>query len=291
MSQRVELADDDIGRLVRRRRQVVDEAGAGTVPDARAVFDTVAAWPLSTADWLQLLVDDVGRRRRNRQGVRTSTSLNAATVSRARRDPRFRALLGEFDYTDVDGRSLVYWSRLTMGATVPERIATTDFIHDAAAIAAAEGISFFLLGATEASNRRAAARLQELYPGLVIAGRHHGYFDSAASATVIDEVNESRADVVWVALGVPREQYFIQMNRQTFTRAAWVKSCGGCFDFLSEQAPRAPRWMQDVGLEWSFRLANEPRRLFWRYATTNPHAVLLMLQQIWRERRWLLRGA
>lgn len=290
MVQRVDLAGDGIERPY-RRRQAVDEAGAGTVAYARAVFDTVSAWPLSTADWLQLLVEDVGRRRRNLQGARTSTSLNAATVSRARRDPRFRALLAEFDYTDVDGKSLVYWSRLTKGSAVPERIATTDFIHDAAATAAAEGISFFLLGATEASNRRAAARLQELYPGLVIAGRHHGYFDPVAAAAVIDEINESRADVVWVALGVPREQYFIQRNRQAFTQAAWVKSCGGCFDFLSEQAPRAPRWMQDVGLEWCFRLANEPRRLFWRYATTNPHAVLLMLQQIWRERRWLLGGA
>jgi len=262
-------------------QQSIDPTEVSVTPPVRAVFDTVTASPLSAEEWLQRLIDDVARRREGRQSVKTSTSLNAATVSRARRDPAFRATLAAFDYVDLDGMSLVYWSRLTRGPAAPARVATTDFIHSVARAAAGD-ISFFLLGATEESNRAAATRLKELYPDLRIAGRHHGYFETADE--VLEQINRSGADIVWVGLGVPKEQQFIQAHSGAFAHAAWVKSCGGCFDFLSQRAPRAPQWMQDVGLEWSFRLANEPRRLFWRYAITNPHAFMLLLRQAWRER-------
>jgi len=268
-------------------QQLVDSSEAPAPPPVRAVFDTVTASPLSTEEWLERLLDDVAHRRQGRQSVKTSTSLNAATVSRARRDPAFRATLAAFDYVDLDGMSLVYWSRLTRGPAAAARVATTDFIHSAARTAAAHGVSFFLLGATEDSNRAAAARLRELYPKLHIAGRHHGYVEAAEP--VIEQINRSGADIVWVGMGVPAEQQFIQTHRAAFSRAAWVKSCGGCLDFVSLKAPRAPQWMQHAGLEWSFRLANEPRRLLWRYAITNPHACMLLLRQIWQERTRSLR--
>lgn len=251
----------------------------------RARFDTIEANPCSVATWLERLSLDVKRRRRNLQGVKLSTSLNGATVVRARNDTKFRAIMATFDYIDLDGMSMVYWSRLLRGASAPERVATTDFIHYAARAAAATGISFFLLGGTEKSNRAAAARLRSLYPGLVIAGRRNGYFDLEESDEIVNEINCSKADIVWVGLGVPREQAFIVANRERFTHAAWIKSCGGCFDFLSGKVVRAPGWMQQLGLEWSFRLAQEPRRLFWRYAFTNPQALMLMFRQMWTDWR------
>jgi exopolysaccharide biosynthesis WecB/TagA/CpsF family protein len=260
-------------------------APSAPAPAPRARFDTVEADPWSVEAWLERLELDVARRRRGLQGVRLATSINGATVARARGDADFRAMMAAFDYVDLDGMSMVYWSRLVRGPSAPERVATTDFIHDAARRAAERGLSFYLLGATEESNAAAAARLAALYPGLVVAGRRHGYFDLEAADPIVEDINRSRADVVWVALGVPREHRFILANRERFTHAAWVKSCGGCFDFLSEKVARAPGWMQKLGLEWSFRLAQEPRRLFWRYAITNPQAVMLMCRQMWTDRR------
>jgi len=262
--------------------RVTDEAGGPAGAGRRARFGLVEADALSTTAWLHRLLRDVERRREGRQTVRLATSVNGATVSRAHRNPGFRANVSQFDYVDVDGMSLVYWSRLCVGPRVPERVSTTDFVHAAAATSAAHGVSFFLLGATEEVNRRAAARLVECYPELRIAGRQHGYFED--EERVISAINESRADVVWVAMGVPREQAFILRHRDRFTHAAWVKSCGGCFDFLSGRVRRAPPWVQNLGLEWGFRVLEEPRRLFWRYATTNPHSVMVMLRQLWRER-------
>jgi len=264
-----------------RQLDLVSDVGVEPMP-ARVRFGSVMADPLTTEDWLRRLVNDSRRRRAGLQPARIATSLNAATVSRAHRDARLRTALAQFDYVDVDGMSLVYWSRVCKGPTVPERVATTDFIHSVAAVSERQDLSFFLLGATETVNRGAAQQLERLYPRLRIVGRHHGYFDS--DATVIDLINRSGADVVWVAMGVPNEHEFILRNRDRFARAVWVKSCGGCLDFLNGRVRRAPAWIQKVGLEWFFRVMQEPRRLFWRYATTNPHAFVLMLQQFWQER-------
>jgi exopolysaccharide biosynthesis WecB/TagA/CpsF family protein len=161
-------------------------------------------------------------------------------------------------------------------APIPERSATTDFLHDAAAMAETHGLRFFLLGATEEVNAACAATLDRSYPDLVIAGRRHGYFGAADEAAICDEINRSRADVLWVGLGVPLEYEFCERNRDTL-KAGWIVTCGGCFNFATGAYRRAPGWMQRTGLEWLHRVWREPRRLFWRYAITNPLAFFLLL--------------
>ena len=84
--------------------------------------------------------------------------------------------------------------------------------------------------------------------------------------------------MLWLSLGVPLEQQFCMRNLDALRGVGIVKTSGGLFDFLSLAKPRAPRWMQKLGLEWLFRMAREPRRLFLRYALTNPHALFLMLR-------------
>jgi exopolysaccharide biosynthesis WecB/TagA/CpsF family protein len=200
---------------------------------------------------------------------------NGNSISLAARDPSYRALLESADMIRADGQPVVIASRLTK-TPIPERSATTDFVHDAAAAARHAGLRFYLLGATEEINARAAAALARQYPGLVIAGRRHGYFTSDDEPAIIAAINAADADVVWLGMGLPREQSFAVRNR-TKIRAGWLITCGGCLNFLAGDYRRAPLWMQKAGLEWLHRLAREPRRLFWRYAVSNPHALYLML--------------
>jgi N-acetylglucosaminyldiphosphoundecaprenol N-acetyl-beta-D-mannosaminyltransferase len=203
-------------------------------------------------------------------------SANGNSIARAAMDAEFRAHYEAADVIHADGQPVVLASRLLTDAPIPERSATTDYFLDAAEAAQQRGLRFFLLGATEAVNARCAELLKQRYPGLEIVGRHNGYFAREDEAAICDEINASGADVVWVGLGVPLEQAFCTRNKHRL-RAGWLVTCGGCFNFVTGDYARAPAWMQVAGLEWLFRLAHEPKRLFWRYALSNPRAVYLML--------------
>lgn len=201
---------------------------------------------------------------------------NGHAIALAAQDEAFRFTFEQADIIHADGQACVFASRLLTATPIPERSATTDFIHDAAKTGAQHGLRFFLLGATEEANAQAAEKLRTLYPGLKIVGRHHGYFSEMDEEELCDEINLTQPDVIWVGLSVPREYEFAVRNK-TRLRAGWLVTCGGCFNFVTGAYQRAPQWMQALGLEWLFRLAKEPRRLFWRYAVTNPIAIYLLL--------------
>lgn len=206
---------------------------------------------------------------------------NGQGISLAASDPEYRRTMEQADIIHADGGFLVTLSRFLAGTKIAERSATTDLIHDIAAAGISRGLSHFLLGATEDVNRRCAERLQELYPGVVIAGRHHGFFDPAKAGEIIDEINRAKPDILWVGLGKPREQLFAVCKKELLV-AGWIITCGGCFNYITGDYSRAPIWMQDSNLEWLYRAVTSPR-LLWRYITTSPHALWLAFSR--RDRR------
>ena len=203
-------------------------------------------------------------------------AVNGHAIALAAQNEAFRRMFESADIIHADGQAAVFASRLLTGSPIPERSATTDFIHDAAKAAAEHGLRFYLFGATEEANEKAARALVNAYPGLQIVGRRHGYFSPLDEDEICDEINITRPDVIWLGLSVPLEYEFAVRNRSRLA-AGWVVTCGGCFNFLSGDYKRAPRWMQTIGLEWLHRLFQEPRRLFWRYVVTNPLAAFLLL--------------
>jgi exopolysaccharide biosynthesis WecB/TagA/CpsF family protein len=172
--------------------------------------------------------------------------------------------------------SVVFASRLAAQQPLPERVATTDWFHHAAKTASRHGMRFFILGATKQMNARAVERVRTLYPYLQLAGARDGYFDRAALADVAAEIAATRPDVLWIGVGNPEQLHLAHRFAALIPSLTWVRTCGGLFDFLSGSRPRAPRAMQAVGMEWAWRAALEPRRLGWRYATTNVQAILAM---------------
>ena len=123
------------------------------------------------------------------------------------------------------------------------------------------------------------ANVKRQYPNLVMAGYRNGYIQPEEEDLAINAINEVAPDILWIGMGVPREQAFVLRNKARLINVGVIKTSGGLFNFLSGKNKRAPQWMQDWGLEWAFRIRQEPKRLFWRYLTTNPHAVWLLLTQ------------
>ena len=210
------------------------------------------------------------------------TSANGEVLARRFLDAEFALLVDRADLISADGQPLVLASRLFANARLPERVASTDLFPAVACGAERRGVSFYLLGATEAINRAACDAIQRDYPGLDLRGASHGYLAGPALDRKVDEINRLSPHILWLALGVPLEQQFVDRYASRLSNIRVIKTAGGLFDFVSGAKPRAPAWMQHSGLEWAFRLGLEPRRLLRRYLTTNPIAAFLLLTQTGR---------
>ncbi|WP_114007676.1 WecB/TagA/CpsF family glycosyltransferase [Cohaesibacter intestini] len=206
-----------------------------------------------------------------------STSANGQVLSMCALEPGVKALFEQADIIHADGEPLVRASRILAKSKLPERVATTDLVHNTARMAEAEQVSFYFLGASQDEIERAVANMKALYPKLIFAGFRNGYVKPEEEDAVIEAVNAAQPDILWLGMGVPREQDFVSRNKARLTGVGVIKTSGGLFNFLSGKNKRAPQWMQKSGLEWVYRIGQEPKRLFWRYVTTNPHAVWLLL--------------
>jgi N-acetylglucosaminyldiphosphoundecaprenol N-acetyl-beta-D-mannosaminyltransferase len=183
-------------------------------------------------------------------------------------DPALAAIFDDSSLVYADGMSVVWAARL-LGHEVPERVPLTFAIENLAANWDRRAFSVYFLGGEPGRAETAAARLTERYPGIRVAGCHHGYFGDAESANIVDEINAARPDILLVGLGNPRQETWVAGNIARLDVAVTM-TCGGLFDWVSGLRRPAPRWLGRLGLEWLYRLAIEPRRLFARYMVGNP---------------------
>ena len=207
------------------------------------------------------------------------TSANGEVLARCSTEPLTDRLFRTADLINADGQPLVTVSRFKSPTPLPERVATTDLFHVVAAKARAAGLTFYMFGADEAENASAVANVRKKYPDLRIVGHSHGYLKGDALRAKVDEINALAPDYLWIALGVPYEQAFVEAFGARLSNVGVIKTSGGLFNFLSGSRARAPQWMQNVGLEWAWRIWLEPRRLLWRYLTTNPRALYLLFNK------------
>jgi N-acetylglucosaminyldiphosphoundecaprenol N-acetyl-beta-D-mannosaminyltransferase len=193
-------------------------------------------------------------------------------------DPSFRELCAGADLVVADGMPLVWASRL-QGTPLPERVAGSNLIFSLTAAAAQSGHSVFFLGGDPGTAETASARLRERHPTLRVAGVYCPPLGFERDPALLSELRavlaRSAPDVVWVALGSPKQERLIRDLRCVLPRSWWL-GVGISFSFVSGAVRRAPRWAQVLGLEWLHRLVQEPRRLFRRYLIDGlPFAVRL----------------
>lgn len=192
---------------------------------------------------------------------------NLDHIGRTERDREFRELYSEATLRVVDGQVLV-WALALQRTPVPERVAGSDLISLLSEGAALRGRSVFLLGGNPGTAKRAAEVLKERYPGLIVAGTDCppiGFDrDALAMARLSRKIHHAKPDIVFVALGSPKQEYVIRHLRHDRPEAWWL-GVGISFSFLCGEVQRAPRWVQRLGFEWLHRFWQEPSRLFKRY--------------------------
>jgi N-acetylglucosaminyldiphosphoundecaprenol N-acetyl-beta-D-mannosaminyltransferase len=208
------------------------------------------------------------------------------TVMAAEDDAALRAAVLGADFTVPDGQPLV-WALKALGHDVEDRVYGPDLMDRACARAARNGHRFYLYGGRNHGALAQLARLLRLrHPGLHIVGGHVPPFRDLTDAeeeAVAADIRRSGADVVWVGIGVPKQEKWMARMRHRLTTPVLV-GVGAAFDFHAGLIPQAPGWMQRAGLEWLFRLAHEPRRLWRRYLRYNPRFVAGFARQWARQR-------
>jgi N-acetylglucosaminyldiphosphoundecaprenol N-acetyl-beta-D-mannosaminyltransferase len=210
--------------------------------------------------------------------------VNAHVVNQSRALPDLAAALRTADLVYCDGYGVRLAAR-TFDQPVPHRMTGADWVWGLAALCQAEDKSLYLLGADPTLARAAADRLRRWYPRLRIAGSHHGYAElgSPQNERVIEDINAAHPDIVLVGMGTPKQELFIDRYADRLgVDVLWT--VGALFDYIAGRVPRAPRWLADNGLEWIFRLAIEPHRMWRRYLLGNP-AFLWMVAEETRTRR------
>lgn len=191
---------------------------------------------------------------------------NVDFVSRAMSDLRLQKVLCDCEMVLPDGMPIVWASRMA-GAALKERVTGADLVRRIAQLSAQKGYRIFLLGAKEDVSALAARKLEEQFPGVQIAGRYSpavATLDEMDHDDILRRVKAAKADVLLVAFGNPKQEQWIAMHRDRLHVSVAI-GIGGTLDMIAGAVDRAPEWMQNTGLEWFFRMAQEPARLAPRY--------------------------
>ena len=213
----------------------------------------------------------------SQQTPRLVATANAEMVMVAQSDPELRFILNSSDMVLPDGAGVV-WAARRLGSGVPERVAGYDLTQKFLARAATKGYRVFWLGAAPGIAAEAAAHAKKLYPGLLTAGIRDGYFSPVEEASVVKSISECRPDILLCALGVPKQEQWL-FKQLAALQTPVVIGVGGTFDVMAGRVRRAPLWMQNAGLEWSYRLMRQPSRFFRMLAL--PRFVVRILWSAW----------
>jgi N-acetylglucosaminyldiphosphoundecaprenol N-acetyl-beta-D-mannosaminyltransferase len=202
-----------------------------------------------------------------RSGTRVIQFTNANKIAQVSRDQSMGALMKRANYVLADGQPLLPMARL-LGIKIPERIDGIGLLGKLLGFAEQNGFSVFLLGAKQGVLDACVAKIQERHPQLKIAGSRNGYFKAEEAATVAATVRDAKPDIVFLGMGSPMKEKFADEYAPVMGVPV-VQGVGGSFDVIAGVVKRAPVWLQKIGLEWLFRVLQEPRRMAWRYTTTN----------------------
>jgi N-acetylglucosaminyldiphosphoundecaprenol N-acetyl-beta-D-mannosaminyltransferase len=200
-------------------------------------------------------------------GYSQHMAINTAKLVSLRDDDRLREIVEGCELVNADGQAVVWASRL-LGDPLPERVAGIDLMEELLGLAEQKGYRVYILGAREDVLDQAIARIRERYPALTIAGWRDGYFSREEEPQVCASIRATHPQMVFVAMSTPRKEYFLS-ERGPELGAEFVMGVGGAVDVIAGLTRRAPISWQRLGLEWLYRLLQEPRRMFRRYAVTN----------------------
>lgn len=204
-------------------------------------------------------------------------AVNAAKLVKMREDAWLADITAGCELVNADGQAVVWASKL-LGAPLPERVAGVDLMQELFGLAERRGWPIYVLGAKPEVLEQAMTVVRERHPDLPIAGYRDGYYSDDEVGAVCDEIRSSGAKLLFVAMGTPRKEYFLGEHGPTLG-VPFVMGVGGSIDVVAGITKRAPERWQRLGLEWLYRLLQEPRRMFKRYVTTNTRFVWMVARE------------
>jgi len=194
-------------------------------------------------------------------------SLNVAKLVKMRSDPLLRSDVLSSDIISADGMGIIWGCKL-LGLRLPSRVPGVDLMMALLELCAKEGFRPYFLGATPKVLEDAVCNATRRWPALQIAGMHHGYFKIDEESAVVEEIVRAKPHCLFIAMPTPRKERFLAQHHAKL-QVPYIMGVGGSLDILAGKTSRAPYWMQAAGLEWFYRILQEPRRMWWRYASTN----------------------
>lgn len=204
--------------------------------------------------------------------------VNVAKLVEMRNNNDLRDIIAGCDMINVDGMPIVWASKL-LGTPLPCRVTGIDLFLDLIRVCAEKSYRPFFFGATEEVVTKVVGTFQALYPDLKVAGYRNGYYSPEEERGIAEVIRDSKADMVFVGFSSPQKEMFL--NRwMPVMKAPFCMGVGGSFDIVAGKTKRAPKWMQNSGLEWFYRILQEPRRMWKRYAKTNPVFIGLVIKEL-----------
>lgn len=244
----------------------------------------IVGTPIAMIDYERAMAVMDGMIRSRTRGYVCAVAVHAVMV--ARRDPELRAALAGSSLTVPDGMPLV-WAANMLGENLPARVYGPELMQRYCHRSAELGHRVWLYGGRDqGSLAQLTLNLRHLYPRLQVVGGYSPPFRPLTADEedrLVEQVNADRPDVLWVGIGVPKQEKWMARMRSRL-EVPVMAGVGAAFDFIAGRISQAPPWMQERGLEWSYRIAQEPRRLLPRYLYYNPAFVYAFARQLVRER-------
>lgn len=204
--------------------------------------------------------------------------VNAGKIVAMQKDLQLRRSVNESDLINADGQAVVWASRI-LGKPLKERVAGIDLMINLVEIAHQKKYKVFFLGAKEEIVKKVVDKYSQEYSPDIIAGYRNGYFKKEEEETIAKQISESGADILFVAITSPKKENFLYENKQALKDVNFIMGVGGSFDVVAGKVKRAPKWMQNAGLEWLYRLLQEPKRMWKRYVIGNTKFIILVIKE------------
>lgn len=204
--------------------------------------------------------------------------VNAGKIVAMQKDLELRQSVEQSDIINADGQAVVWASRF-LNKPLKERVAGIDFMVNLVELAHKKQYKIFLFGAKEEVVKTVVEKYAELYSPEIIAGYRNGYFSPAEEENIAKEIANSGTQMLFVAITSPIKENFLYRHREILKDVNLIMGVGGSFDVISGKTKRAPKWMQDIGMEWFYRFAQEPKRMWKRYLVGNSKFIWLVLRE------------
>ena len=204
--------------------------------------------------------------------------VNASTIVDLQTDKELRKSINNSEIITADGQSVV-WASKILKKPLKEKVTGFEVMDKMVAISYKYNYKIFFLGATEEVVKEVVKKYSKKYSSKIIAGYRNGYFNKTDEPKISEEIAESGADILFVAISSPIKENFLSQNKEKLKNVSFIMGVGGCFDIISGKTKRAPIWMQNSGLEWFYRFLQEPKRMWKRYLIGNSKFIWLVFKE------------